>query len=99
MLVLHDICVLPTHVTLYDNILHTIPKTLLHVCIFLVWVEKPYDFRALTLKLLYKESTYIQGTFVSFTPLYKHQAFSSLKYVKIPNSQTIEFLEILLSLT
>ena len=69
-------------------------KTLLHIHILPVWEEMPYDLGGLTPNLLYKERSYIQGILVNSTPLYKHQVFSSLRYVKFPNSHTFEFLEI-----
>ena len=92
---------IPTNKSHTNGWAHWIPPTFactpLHI--FPVWKAKPWDLRAITPDLLYKENFYLQGILVSSTPLYKHRAPSSIRYVKIPSSHTTKFLEILLSLT
>ena len=54
--------------------------------------RSPKILETLTPNLPYKESLYVRRILVSSMPLYKHQTSSFLRYMKIPNSHTIEFL-------
>ena len=73
------------------------PKILLHIRILQIWEVRPKDLKALTSYSSYKEKAYIHGILVNSIPLYKHQAFSSPRYVNFLTLILLKLLEVLQS--
>ena len=88
-----------THTALYGNDLRTTSKDPPTYSCSPNMGEDYFDLRTLFRYLPYKERPYVHEILVSNTSLYKHQVSPPPKYMKFPNSHTIEFLEVLSSLT
>ena len=78
----------PHRIPIWKELAHHTQKSLF-IFIFSKYGKlSPKDLRTLTLYLPYKGRAYAHGILISSVPLYKHENFSSPRFVKFPNSYT-----------
>ena len=68
------------------------PKILLFTCILQIWEINPKDLGTLTPYLPHKRWAYVHRILVNSTPLYKHRASSSQRYMKVSSTHTFRII-------